>query len=255
MPEPLCRLLLCMKFTAIWQGFAPDERFLFIHIPKNAGTFISRSLFGSFINHYPLRLYQVDDPGRLQRMRSFAVMRDPALRFMSAIHHHLYGDDLSTPDHCLKKTMLAISDDPFVIARRFFTDSLLRCRMRSSLHFVPQYQWIDYRGRIAVDFLYGLAPHRKYVEHVVDFRMANVGSRMVEKACIPSDLVALIEQYYARDTSLYRSIPASRILQDARELTRARLQAEAASTAPNASTQLIPAIQRPQGCAVAGRGP
>lgn len=229
MPDFACRLLMHRKFTAIWQEFAPEERFLFIHIPKNAGTYISHSLYGRFLNHYPLKLYQVDNPQRLQRMRSFAVMRDPALRFMSGIHHHLYGEDLSIPDYSLRKVMLAISDDPFVIARSFFTDSMLRFRMRSSLHFVPQYLWIVYKDQIAVDLLYGLAPDRKYVENLVDLRLANVSSRMVEKASIPSDLLGLIEQYYDKDNTLYRAIPASRILQDASELTRARLESESLS--------------------------
>lgn len=228
LPDQACRLLLKTKFTRIWVPFSQDERYLFIHIPKAAGTHVSAALYPCFVNHYPLKLYRLSQPERVARMWSFAIVRDPALRFLSAIHHHLTGEDDLSPASCEKKAMLKISSDPFVVAQRFFDDPVLRFRLRGSLLFVPQWLWVSHHGKLVPDVLYKLAPTREYVDKLTDKVRSNVSEHMTERSQMPPALIEQIERYYAVDCALYGSIPQSRLLHDASELTRERLSKDEA---------------------------
>ena len=63
------------------------KKLIFIHIPKNAGTSIGRSLYGVYgprLAHYTARFYRNLDPDFYLRTQSFAILRDPVDRFLSA---------------------------------------------------------------------------------------------------------------------------------------------------------------------------
>ena len=58
---------------------------IFVHVPRVAGTSITRALYGEgCIHHYSMRYYRALDPGFAQSADSFAVLRDPFERFASA---------------------------------------------------------------------------------------------------------------------------------------------------------------------------
>ena len=225
-PDPLCSVLLRQKFAGIWDAFGPREPFLFIHIPKNAGTHIGHALYGCFINHYPLRFYLLANPLRVATMCSVAVLRDPAMRFMSALHHLMFGEHLNAADSAFKQMMLGISPDPVVIAERFFENRLFRWQLCGYIHFLPQHYWISFRNRIAVDLLYKLDNDRSFVARAVDPVKSNISRNMLQRDDIPSHLADRILDFYARDTELWTEVPHSRQLSDASDLTRARLAAD-----------------------------
>lgn len=60
---------------------------IFVHIPKNAGTSIGRSLYGPYgprLAHYSARFYHALAPRFYDKTPSFAILRDPVDRFVSA---------------------------------------------------------------------------------------------------------------------------------------------------------------------------
>lgn len=57
---------------------------LFIHVPKNAGTALSYSLYGCTMRHESIRYYQTHAPDIVSKLPSFALWRDPVERFLSA---------------------------------------------------------------------------------------------------------------------------------------------------------------------------
>ena len=58
---------------------------VFVHVPRAAGTSISRALYGeACTHHHSARYYRAVHPGLWARAQSFAVLRDPFDRFASA---------------------------------------------------------------------------------------------------------------------------------------------------------------------------
>ncbi|CAM3208772.1 Sulfotransferase family 2 domain-containing protein [Sphingomonas antarctica] len=62
-----------------------DGGALFIHIPKNAGMAVSQALYGRQVYHPTIRYYRRFAPDLVDRLPSFAIWRDPAQRFLSAL--------------------------------------------------------------------------------------------------------------------------------------------------------------------------
>jgi hypothetical protein len=58
---------------------------IFVHVPRVAGTSITRALYGEgCIHHHSMRYFRALDPGFAQSAGSFALLRDPFERFASA---------------------------------------------------------------------------------------------------------------------------------------------------------------------------
>ena len=68
---------------------------LFIHVPKNAGTSIATALYGRTLTHQSMRYYQDVVPDLARDLPSFAILRDPVQRFLSA---YSYARDGGTRD-------------------------------------------------------------------------------------------------------------------------------------------------------------
>ena len=63
----------------------PSRNLIFVHVPRVAGASIMRALYGpGCIHHYSMRYYHAVDPGFACRAASFAMLRDPFDRFISA---------------------------------------------------------------------------------------------------------------------------------------------------------------------------
>jgi len=61
------------------------RRLIFVHVPRVAGTSISRALYGQgCTHHHSMRYYRTLDPDFCNRVPSFAMLRDPFDRFASA---------------------------------------------------------------------------------------------------------------------------------------------------------------------------
>ena len=67
-----------------------DRRVLFIHVPKNAGTSVCEKLYGHQIKHETIRYYAMVAPDVLD-LPSFAIVRDPVARFLSAFAYARSG--------------------------------------------------------------------------------------------------------------------------------------------------------------------
>jgi hypothetical protein len=58
---------------------------IFVHVPRVAGTSITRALYGQgCIHHHSMRYFRAIDPDFAQSAGSFALLRDPFERFASA---------------------------------------------------------------------------------------------------------------------------------------------------------------------------
>lgn len=85
--ERLCTIGIRPPLTAARQARLDGIReagALFIHIPKNAGMSVSNALYGLQVKHASVRYYDCIAPDLLDSLPSFALIRDPRERFLSA---------------------------------------------------------------------------------------------------------------------------------------------------------------------------
>lgn len=120
---------------------------LFIHVPKNAGTSVCERLYGRQIKHETVRYYAMVAPDLLE-LPSFAIVRDPLARFLSAYRYACNGGTrdraVARPFHARYRAFAGIDDaidhlacarSPFDIDHIFrpqswyLTDAAGECRM------------------------------------------------------------------------------------------------------------------------------
>ena len=74
--------------NAFWWRIPPAMRarnLIFVHVPRVAGTSVTRALYGEgCIHHHSMRYFRALDPGFARSAASFALLRDPFERFASA---------------------------------------------------------------------------------------------------------------------------------------------------------------------------
>jgi len=135
---------------------------LFIHVPKNAGTSVSERLYGRQIKHETVRYYEMVAPDVLD-LPSFAIVREPITRFLSAFRYARNGGTrdrtVDWPFNARYRAFAGIDDaidhlacarSPFGIDHIFrpqswyLTDATGECRIDS---LVP-YEAIDQLGDI-----------------------------------------------------------------------------------------------------------
>ncbi|MDB5733786.1 MAG: hypothetical protein JWN16_423 [Alphaproteobacteria bacterium] len=85
--DQACRVLPAAMRAFWWR--VPEQmaqrNLIFVHVPRAAGTSISRALYGEgCTHHYSARYYRTVHPKLWARAQSFAVLRDPFDRFASA---------------------------------------------------------------------------------------------------------------------------------------------------------------------------
>jgi sulfotransferase famil protein len=67
------------------------SQYLFIHIPKNAGVSISQAIYGRQVWHRPASYFLDSDPEYFSSRISFAVVRNPWDRLVSAYEYQRFG--------------------------------------------------------------------------------------------------------------------------------------------------------------------
>lgn len=98
-PERMCRLGLPTFADAKRRRMIEVVRargVLFVHVPKNAGTSISHALYGAQVKHHTVTYYASLAPDLLE-LPSFAIVRDPVDRFLSAFHFARTGGNPERP--------------------------------------------------------------------------------------------------------------------------------------------------------------
>lgn len=138
-----------------WTDWNRDTKTVFIHIPKNGGT----SMYNTFgmdhppETHCPVVGYRYSDPERWAETFSFAFVRNPWDRFVSAFHY-LKRKPLTEDDRLWSQQNLSECEDfeGFVTklqSSRSFLGTVMMWR-----HFAPQWWYVaDESGKVIIDHL------------------------------------------------------------------------------------------------------
>ncbi|WP_421710969.1 sulfotransferase family 2 domain-containing protein [Alcanivorax sp.] len=128
------------------------EKVIFIHVPKNAGRSIYKSVFGEDGRHIQLKRYCLYDKGSVNSFYKFAVVRDPVDRFVSAFNG-LKGSAISDGDYdkFVRRYIDPFSDVVDFLEWMMESDKNTRMVLKW-VHFYPQYKWVSLYGRgVSVD--------------------------------------------------------------------------------------------------------
>jgi len=227
--DQACRIIPAAMRAFWWRVPArmAERNLIFVHVPRAAGTSISRALYGEgCTHHHSARYYRAVHPKLWARAQSFAVLRDPFDRFASAYAFVRAG---GTPT-CRLSNVFARQTAHVVTVDDYL--SFLEDREPLDLDFVMRPQsWFVCDGDTPLVrnlFLYGeddaalaawLAPHG-----VGPLPWLN-RSRRVELLLNPAQR-RRIARLYAQDFALIESVRALRARQHEDALQAARIAAE-----------------------------
>jgi hypothetical protein len=139
-----------------------EGRPIFIHVPKNGGTSIKRCLYKDDPGHLTTRFYAFSAPELLNRSDSFAVIRDPVDRFLSAFDFLMRGGgkDASVQAPVMRRLAHIRTLDQYLD----YLEGLEGDWFRSANTARPQWWYIcDLEGRIRIKNLYLLGAHDRGV--------------------------------------------------------------------------------------------
>lgn len=155
--EKLAILDRSSRLAGLFRHKCPGELrthpLLFIHVPKNGGTSIKRSIYSTDPGHATLRYYDWLAPSLRSGATSFAVLRDPIDRFLSGFDFLMNGggSDVSIQPAALRRLAGIRTVDQYLDRLEsirgdwFKVDSFAR----------PQWWYVaDRAGLIAVDHLW-----------------------------------------------------------------------------------------------------
>lgn len=128
-----------------------DRGLLFVHVPKAAGMAVSQAIYGAPVQHATIRYYQTVAPDLVAVVPTFAVVRDPISRFLSALTYAQSGGSgefqVSEPFRSIYaafQTVDAVLDHLEAADWPYGVDHIFR----------PQSWYVtDARGALAVDHL------------------------------------------------------------------------------------------------------
>ncbi|MBU2937407.1 MULTISPECIES: sulfotransferase family 2 domain-containing protein [Pacificibacter] len=188
-----------------------SEDVAFIHIPKNAGTFINGIVYPQFapeastrINaHHSAQYLNLLDSHTFKKTKKFAILRNPITRLRSAFDYLKFKTPFET-DKVFAETALA-DFDSFETFCANVSDSTFKELIKWP-HFQPQISFIcDMHGTLIVDAL--------TVSERMDEGLHSIGETLgkdwsgidIKPSSIQSDPIVgdIVDRYYSADLNLW----------------------------------------------------
>ena len=136
--------------TNPWSERNDKYRCIFVHVPRTGGTSVASALFGGGLWHPLLEEFYAYDAERAAQYFKFAFVRNPWDRFVSAFHL-LKFKDVPQPNRKWADKWLGDIDDIGAFFERL-RNPFFRRVVLSWVHFLPQYLYVTYDGRLALDY-------------------------------------------------------------------------------------------------------
>lgn len=177
---------------------------LFIHIPKNSGTSISKILYGRNLPHFTIQFYRHICPDLVENNESFAVIRNPVERFVSSCKFIMSGktDVMMVDRWTMRKFKGCVNLMDF--ANRLAADSKL---IDNCIPFHRQSSYVYDGGKIAVNRLFNMSSHSgiKKIESFLGQKLPIINKSNASLDISASD-INFIQMLYKDDMDLYESL-------------------------------------------------
>ena len=138
-----------LRGRGVYSGYPNAHRCVFIHIPKAAGTSLTKTLFAAPSRHLQYTEYERTNPRKFQQYFKFTFVRNPYDRLFSA-YTFLKKGGLNELDRCWAEQNLTSFPDFESFVHGWVTPE----NIWSWVHFKPQHWWIcDASFNLKVDFV------------------------------------------------------------------------------------------------------
>ncbi|GAD55991.1 hypothetical protein [Limimaricola cinnabarinus] len=189
------------------------NRTIFIHVPKNGGTSVSRSLYGRSIGHRSAEFYRRTDPELFASATSFAVLRDPISRFGSACNMLINGGatDVRVPPR-VARLLADLRTVPDILD---WLEGEGENAFRLNASFRRQSWYVtDAVGKVLVDRLFVLGRDDAELSEMVETLSGKALSHANRGLSKPIELStsdeARVREFYAPDFELLANVDAMR---------------------------------------------
>lgn len=157
-----------------------EHKLVMVHIPKNAGTSIEKSLNMQGSGHFKWDKYATQYPKEWKEYKSFAVLRDPVDRFISAFNYATMNNSYWHSSDPQKSSKYGKHID-YDTCIKYDINSIISPWLSGEikLHhpsWWTQYQWIINDGSVAVEYLAlfsGLSEAIEYLAPKVTLKKIN----------------------------------------------------------------------------------
>jgi hypothetical protein len=138
-----------LRGRGVYSGYPNAHRCVFIHIPKAAGTSLTKTLFAAPSRHLHYTEYQRTNPRKFQQYFKFTFVRNPFDRLYSA-YTFLKKGGLNELDREWAQQNLASFPDFESFVHGWVSPE----NIQTWTHFKPQHHWIcDASFNLKVDFV------------------------------------------------------------------------------------------------------
>lgn len=187
-------------------------RILFIHVTKSGGTSISKCLYGRNLPHYSARFYHQVFPSDILGFPSFAVIRHPVDRALSAYEFlRRGGSEIMACDH-YDRWRLGSLDSLETLVERLEAQRRDLSGLPSAFH--EQCGFIlDQDGRVMVDRLFAMDRAQGLPGELSTWlggrQIPHLNSTRADRLNIDPAIARRIETIYGRDLALYDHLMSS----------------------------------------------
>ena len=205
--NPLKRLERKLRKKSFIVPAYHEMKCVFVHIPKNAGTSIKRTLFGQTrITHRLAMDYLPDEPGAYSEYFTFAFSRNPYDRVVSAYHYLIQGGKNDADKLFGEKYLKEYADFSDFVQRGLGQPDVMKY-----WHFMPQYLFVvDFDGQKIVDFIgrfENIAEDFQYISERIGtcekLPLLNESSRTDYRLFYTPELADKVWSVYQKDFELF----------------------------------------------------
>ena len=192
-----------------YSSLEDSEKIIFIHVPKNAGNGIIRSLYGcEATGHNTALSYKKADSVKFEDYFKFGVCRNPWDRVVSAYHYLKQGGmgflDKEFEKKCLHQFE---SFEQFI----YFLRSKQGLKLMRWTHFMPQSDFLCIEDEIAVDLLLRFESLERdfntlctHLNISNSLTVSNSSKRTHYKDYYDEKTAALIGEIYKKDVDIFK---------------------------------------------------
>jgi len=195
---------------SIIPGYTGVHNTLFIHIPKTGGLSIAQSFFGYSSKHYRLCDYSSSNNKVVRNVFSFAMVRHPVDRLISAYNYLKKGGINDNDRNFFEKELSGYED-----FNSFVVGWLSRKNALKYIHFHPQHTFVNSTGNIGdkiikasfigsfENFENDTAYIKKFLAIDRQIKHINKNNSNLGRSALPEPILKIIKDVYTEDFDLF----------------------------------------------------